>query len=170
MSSQALSKGPRFSEKDWYYLQAQTDVPFHYLKLVVWIFARFLILLCSSSFFLSMRNFQTFRFKIVIWHIFLSPIKFSENKQTLAWHCLWVHMCSVAQSTEMVFCYQNCSDLLWEKVFLWSIKTFEIWGWRSRICKNIEITRAIYSNNVRSEQFLIIECFFNFFLEVFQIK
>ena len=28
-------KGPRFSEKDWYYLQAQTDKPFHYLKLVV---------------------------------------------------------------------------------------------------------------------------------------
>ena len=29
------SKGLRFSEKDWYYLQAQTDMPFHYLKLVV---------------------------------------------------------------------------------------------------------------------------------------
>ena len=26
-------KGPRFSEKDWYYLQAQTDMLFHYLKL-----------------------------------------------------------------------------------------------------------------------------------------
>ena len=36
-------KGPRFSEKDWYYLQAQTDLPFHYLKLVVLIFARFLL-------------------------------------------------------------------------------------------------------------------------------
>ena len=34
-------KGPRFSEKDWYYLQAQTDMPVNYLKLVVWIFARF---------------------------------------------------------------------------------------------------------------------------------
>jgi cellulose synthase/poly-beta-1,6-N-acetylglucosamine synthase-like glycosyltransferase len=29
------SKGRRFSEKDWYYLQAQTDMPFHYLKLIV---------------------------------------------------------------------------------------------------------------------------------------
>ena len=28
-------KGPRFSEKDWHYLQAQTDMPFHYLKAVV---------------------------------------------------------------------------------------------------------------------------------------
>ena len=28
-------KGPRFSEKDCYYLQAQTDMPFHYLKLFV---------------------------------------------------------------------------------------------------------------------------------------
>ena len=27
-------KGRRFSEKDWYYLQAQTDMPFHYLKLI----------------------------------------------------------------------------------------------------------------------------------------
>ena len=26
---------PRLSEKDCYYLQAQTDMPFHYLKLVV---------------------------------------------------------------------------------------------------------------------------------------
>ena len=38
-----LSKGPRFSEKDWCYLQAQTDMPFHYLKLVAWIFSRFLL-------------------------------------------------------------------------------------------------------------------------------
>ena len=30
-----VTKGRRFSEKDWYYLQAQTDMPFHYLKLVV---------------------------------------------------------------------------------------------------------------------------------------
>ena len=30
-----ISKGRTFSEKDWYYLQAQTDMPFHYLKLVV---------------------------------------------------------------------------------------------------------------------------------------
>jgi hypothetical protein len=29
------TKGPRFSEKDCYYLQAQTDMLFHYLKLVV---------------------------------------------------------------------------------------------------------------------------------------
>ena len=29
------AKGPRFSEKDWYYLQALTDMPFHYLTLVV---------------------------------------------------------------------------------------------------------------------------------------
>ena len=32
---QAPVKGRRFSEKDWYYLQAQTDMLFHYLKLVV---------------------------------------------------------------------------------------------------------------------------------------
>ena len=34
------------------------------------------------------------------------------------------------------------------------------------ICKNFEITKAIYSNSERSEQFLVTECFFNLFLEV----
>ena len=47
----------------------------------------------------------------------------------------------------MVFCYQNCSDLLWEK-------TFEIRSWRPRIRKIFEITRTIYSNSERSEQVL----------------
>ena len=64
---------------------------------------------------------------------------------------------------EMVFCYQNCSDLLWSR------KTFEIRGWRPRICKIFEITRTIHSNSERSEQFLVTECFFNLFLEVSHI-
>ena len=42
----------------------------------------------------------------------------------------------------MVFCYQNCSDLLWEK----------------------KGSQTIYS-----EQFLVTECFFNLFLEVSHI-
>ena len=42
---QVDAKGRRFSEKDWYYLQAQTDMLFHYLKLVVWIFPLFLLLM-----------------------------------------------------------------------------------------------------------------------------
>ena len=28
-------KGPIFTEKDGYYLQAQTDMPLHYLKLIL---------------------------------------------------------------------------------------------------------------------------------------
>ena len=44
-------------------------------------------------------------------------------------------------------------------------KTFEIRG--ERIWKNFEITRTIYSNGERSEQFLVTECFFNLFLEGF---
>ena len=44
---------------------------------------------------------------------------------------------------EVVFCYQNCSDLLWEKNVLVIVKTFEIRGWRPRICKNFDITRTI---------------------------
>ena len=32
------------------------------------------------------------------------------------------------------------------KIVTWSRKTFEIQGWRQRICKMFEITRTIYSN------------------------
>ena len=71
--------------------------------------------------------------------------------------------------TSMLFCYQNCSDLLWEKIVLVIQKTFEIRGWRPRICKNFEITRTIYSNSLRAEQFLATECFFNLVLEFSQI-
>ena len=37
-------------------------------------------------------------------------------------------------------------------------------------CKFFEITRTIYSNSERSEQFLVTECFFTFFLEVSYIQ
>ena len=30
--------------------------------------------------------------------------------------------------TEMIFCYQNCSDLLWEKIVVVIEENFEIWG------------------------------------------
>ena len=40
-------------------------------------------------------------------------------------------------------------------------KTLEIRGGRPRICKIFEITRTIYSNSERSEQFLVTESFFN---------
>ena len=64
---------------------------------------------------------------------------------------------------KMVFCYQNCSDLLWEKIVIVIEKTFQ-----PRICKN-EITRTIYSNSESSEQILVTECFFNLFPKVSQI-
>ena len=54
----------------------------------------------------------------------------------------------------------------WEKIVLVMEKTFEIRGWRPRIFKIFEITRTIYSNSEKSEQFLVTECFFNLFLEV----
>ena len=59
--------------------------------------------------------------------------------------------------------------VLWEKIVLVIKKFFEILGWRPRICKIFEITRTIYSNSERSEQFLVTECLFNLFLEVSQI-
>ena len=41
-----------------------------------------------------------------------------------------------------------------KKLFYLLRKIFEIRDWRLRICKKIEITWTIYSNNERSEQFL----------------
>ena len=68
----------------------------------------------------------------------------------------------------MVFCYQNCADLLWEKIVILIKKNFR--GWEPRICKNFEITTKIYSDSERSEHFLVTECFFNLFLEVSHVS
>ena len=65
---------------------------------------------------------------------------------------------------EMVFCYQNCSDLLVEKIVLVIKKTFEIRGWRPKICKSVDIIRTIYSNKEMSEQFLVTEFFFKVYV------
>ena len=59
----------------------------------------------------------------------------------------------------LVFCYQNCSVLLWEKIVLVIEKNF----WNSRLkaenLQNFEITRTIYLNSERSDQFLKQEAF-----------
>ena len=77
----------------------------------------------------------------------------------------WSERKTTRKIEDMVFCYQNCSDLLWEKIVLVR-KTFKIRGWRPRICKIFQIIRTIYSNRDSSEQLLVAECFFNLFLEV----
>ena len=70
---------------------------------------------------------------------------------------------------EMVFCYQNCSALPWEK----NVVVIEKQNWNSRlrprICKKFEITRTICWKSKRSEQFFVTECLFILFLEVSQI-
>ena len=49
------------------------------------------------------------------------------------------------------FCFLNCS--VRKKMLYWSRKTFQIQGWRPRICKKFEIARTIYSNSEKKEQF-----------------
>ena len=67
----------------------------------------------------------------------------------------------------MVFCYQNCSDLLWEKK--WSsdwekLLKFEAEGQEfANILRSLE---QFISNSERSERCLVTECVFNLFLEV----
>ena len=77
----------------------------------------------------------------------------------------------VMDGSEMVFCYQNCSDLSTVRKNCSSDreKNFEILGLQPRICKIFEITRTIYLNSERSEQFSGTEYFFNLFLEVSHI-
>ena len=56
---------------------------------------------------------------------------------------------------------------------LWRFRAEPSWGASifelqfKRICKIFEITRTIYSNTERSEQFWVTECFFNLFLEAY---
>ena len=54
----------------------------------------------------------------------------------------------------MVFCYQNCSDLLWEKYVLVIENIF--WNLRLKAVnlQNFETAATIYSNSERSVQFL----------------
>ena len=47
---------------------------------------------------------------------------------------------------------------MFPKLFLWSRKSFEIRGWRSRICKHFEITITIYLNS--ESTIFKTECFF----------
>ena len=70
----------------------------------------------------------------------------------------------------MVFCYQNCSDLLWKKIVLVIEKN--IWNSRLKVKnfqKKIKITNIICLNSESSVHFLVTECFFNLYLEVSQI-
>ena len=55
----------------------------------------------------------------------------------------------------MAFCYQNGSDLLWEKKCSSDQEKLLKFEGRSReICTNFEIPRTIYSNSERFVQFL----------------
>ena len=84
-------------------------------------------------------------------------------------------LCTTFKKSPNIF-WRNC--ILLPKLF-WSTvrkilssdweKTFEIRGWRLRICKKFGISRTIYLNSERSEQFSEAECFFSLFLGVPQI-
>ena len=67
----------------------------------------------------------------------------------------------------IVFCFLNCSDLLWEKIVLVIDKNLRQ---KVRICKNFKITKTnSFKHGERSVKFLETEWFFNFFLEVSQV-
>ena len=92
--------------------------------------------------------------------IYLNPSELVTTRQNL----------SEFQFLVLLFVAKIVLTYCEKKMFQRSRKTFEIRGWRPRICNIFEITRTIYSNIGRSEQFLVTEYFFNFFLEVSHIK
>ena len=53
---------------------------------------------------------------------------------------------------EMVFCFKNCSDLLWEKNGFDREIILKIRDLRLRTCKHFEITRTIFWSSERPEQ------------------
>ena len=86
----------------------------------------------------------------------LSGLSFVNLMPQLVLSTIWTFNCTtIEKKIDLVFCYQNCSALLWEKNVIVIETIFEIRSWRPRICKNFEITRTIYSNSERSEQFLV---------------
>ena len=63
----------------------------------------------------------------------------------------------------VLFCFENYSGLLWEKIVEVIERNFcKMPGGRPRIWKMFEITRIIYSNSERTEQFLEWNTFFKF--------
>ena len=65
----------------------------------------------------------------------------------------------------VVFCYQNCSDLLRKKCSSDQEKNLKFTAeGKGKIC-----TGTIYSNSERPEQFLVTRCIFNLFLDVYNL-
>ena len=113
----------------------------------------------------KMRNFQSTVFAFSKPQLFIALCASTVGKIAVIWHILLgdlfprtVFFCSTERKSNliisfialsllamfsmadqvMVFCYQNCCDLLWEKIVLViEKKTFEIRGWNPRICKKI---------------------------------
>ena len=88
--------------------------------------------------------------------------KLPECSNSPAFHvCLYVTIFCLC----LVFCHQNCSDLSYceKKMFYWLRNLLKKFA-------KFEITRTTYSSNERSEQFLVIECFFNLFLDVSHVS
>ena len=84
-----------------------------------------------------------------------------KNAQRLQKFWFWGH-----------FSFEKLVEVVWNGILLAKLfwptvrknchsdqeKTFEILGWRPRICKDFEIPRTICSNSERSEIFLVTAC------------
>ena len=87
------------------------------------------------------------------------------DQLTLHWYAHWTLSTGKILCMEMVFCFHNCSELLWEKKIVIE-KNF--WNLRLK-AENLQffvITGTIYSNSERSVQFFEQHAVFNLLLEI----
>jgi hypothetical protein len=78
------------------------------------------------------------------------------------WHVLLVMDDRFIQ-WEMVFCYQNCSDLLWEKNVLLIKKNF--WKLEAKFLRSLkQFIQTVKGQNKFSEQNAFLTCFWRFLI------
>ena len=110
----------------------------------------FLLRWCPHLDHFDVQTFFFLIFKFLFWLVCELALISIEN-------ILKYSLCSSFRFVIFVFpSTQMKIGILLPKLFWPTVrKTFEIRGWRPRICKIFEITRAIYSNSERSEHFLV---------------
>ena len=122
----------------------------------------------------SPRNWKKKYFSGVSWDIHSIGLtnRAIVSQKTSPWNTsMWKNMLAIIKTRGMVFCYQNCYDLMWKK----NVLVIKKKNWNSRLkAKNLQ-KFWYHQNNLfkqcseRSEKCLVAEWFFNLFLEVSHI-
>ena len=72
---------------------------------------------------------------------------------------------NIQEKLKTVFCYQNCSDLLWEKIVLGIEKNFEIQGWIEKHAGKVRKLQTYLLSSSRKFKFFVVHEDWNTTLE-----